>query len=106
MHAKCIVYCAHLYVEQCTDSGGECSSYTPCPALMSHVTTRNMFALLILCLTCHMCLMCHANTSHFLSHVLKIEIYNNHVLYIELLSISIFVICVVGYNVKSKLSFP
>ena len=47
---SCSVHCTvciHTYIAVHTlqSIGGDSSSYTPCPELMSHVTTRHMFAL-------------------------------------------------------------
>ena len=86
---QCTLYsvqCVYIYIFQCTvcihtyiavhtlqSIGGDSSSYTPCPELMSHVTTRHMFAHII-CITLHASRhTCHANSSQITSLMSRLE---------------------------------
>ena len=69
--AMCIHICIAVHTLQ--SIGGDSSSYTPCPELMSHVTTRHMFAHII-CITLHASRhTCHANSSQITSLMSRLE---------------------------------
>ena len=78
---SCSVHCTvciHTYIAVHTlqSIGGDSSSYTPCPELMSHVTTRHMFAHII-CITLHASRhTCHANSSQITSLMSRLENWN------------------------------
>ena len=73
VHAHCTVCNVCIAVHTLQSIGGDSSSYTPCPELMSHVTTRHMFAHII-CITLHASRhTCHANSSQITSLMSRLE---------------------------------